>query len=377
MVKRAMVWMLGAAMLLVSPVASGQDRFRMESKGPTTVHVQHLSGLLRLDAPTHELLVELHTEMFQTEELAFGEFRSHYTEGLEAEPPDYDRIYRAAEEYGDQHEEAAATFYRDAKLLVKEDGVVLVEHVERRLHAERLIEQEGYDISGLAAHPFELLFREKLIDDTRFAELLAEHGEADRRLGEMMEDTVEAMQALYDLYADFDFDIANANARQIRDIGRALNEELDRATRLRAANEGLAQSIIDSLDEENSTRYEQAWLLANYKDVQRERLAEIAANRALADPGLNEQTRTAIEGMRASFGERLRIARKMARVAKHRSDLAFTMQNLLDETEPDTSLYESGLERIDGVADSYAAALEGVLTQEQRVKYGLDVEGVR
>lgn len=356
--------------------SSAQEPLRIVAASPTSKHVQHMSELLQLDAETHELLFAMYNEMLSTIQSSHATFHEKYGAERKKERLDYEKIHEWLDEYREQVYESAETFYRDAKLLVDEEDLPIVEHVERRIVAEWRIKREGLDISGLATSPFELLFRENIVDSTRFAELLNQHIEADRKLGELMEETVEAMEELTALYSDFGYDIANANADQFRQLGRTLTEELDRAKRLRAANEELAQSIIDSLDEEASAKYERAWMLANYKDVERVRIAETACERALADPELDAQTRSTIEEMRSSFGDRLRIARKMARVAKHKADLDYTMQNLIDDSEPDKSLYESCLERIDGIAESYAAALRGVLNIEQQKQYGLVEEEV-
>lgn len=374
MVKRMLTWILGAAVLLLSPVEAGQDRFRMGSRGPTTMHVQHLSELLRLEAPVHELLVELHVNMLRTEDAAYQSFRQKIDD-MDLQRANLGLLDEWGAAYGEKIDRAAEEFYRDAKLLGGEADAAIVEHIERRLNAERLIRQQGYDISGLMTHPFELLFRERIVDGVRFGELLREHMEADQRLGVLMERTAEALDTMGDLYKDFGYDITKATPAQIRALGNALKEEIDLAKRLRKANEDLAAAIIESLGGEDVERYEQAWLLANYGEVQEDRIAERAVIIILSDLELDASTRNAIEEMKKSYGDRLRIARRMARVAKHRSDLDYTMENLINETEPDTRVYDASLERIDRIAESYRAALRGVLTPKQRVASGLDVEG--
>lgn len=372
MVKRVMVWMIGVVVLLVSQVASGQYWSWQGSVGPTDRHVQHLSELLGLDAARHELLIELHTEMLRAEEESRQRFGKLYSEEFDNDQPDYDKIYQYMVECRAEIRRAAEMFYRDAKLIADKDGVGIVEHIERRLQSERLIKQGDYEVSGLAASPFELLFSERIVDSVRFGELLREHLEHDRMVGELLEQTDAALTKIDVLYKEFHYDIASATPAQLRDLGRALMDVVDRAKGLRKANEDLAAALIESLGDEDGERFERAWLLVNYGAVQQERAAERAVRAILADAELDAPTRAAVEEFKISYGERLRIARRMARVAKHRADLDYSMENLLNESEPDRSVHDAALERIERIAHAYQAALRGVLTPEQRVKYGLE-----
>jgi len=113
------------------------------------------------------------------------------------------------------------------------------------------------------------------------------------------------------------------------------------------------------------------WWQANYAAVQRERFPERVVSRVLEDSEASDELRDAVTGIRSAFADRMRVARRMARTAKHRSDLNFDFNTLLSGGRPDTSLYDSSLERINGIADSFTAALRGVMTPEQQQRYGL------
>lgn len=379
MVKRVMVWMLGAAaVLLVSPVASGQwgNIHGDEPHGLAYDQLSQLSDLLELDATTHELLFQLHHEMCLAEQAERTKLRERI-EKLQEEgtPPDWEEQFEWSAQLEVRLDEIGDRFFEDTRLLVRTEQFVLIDHMKYRVRMSRLLDTIGDEISGLAGNPFELLHDEKLIDTARFRELVHLHAEDDARAWSLFQQTYGAIMQIQRDFRAFGFDIESATVEQIGSLSKSFRDVMDLVTRFRAANEALAEAVIASLEGEQREAYESAWLSLNYPDVQWPRAAETAAELALQDESLDAGARETIEQMRRSYTDRLRIARRMARVAKHRSDMAFDFDNILNQQEPDKSAYEDSLERIDGIGASYAAAMKGVLTQEQRVKYGLEAEG--
>lgn len=373
------ICMLAAASLLwVSPVAHAQwgDLYSDEPFGLGHNQLSQLSDLLELDAATHELLFQLHHEMCLAEQSERTKLRERIWKLREAEEqPVWDDRFEWTVQLDARLDEIGDRFFEDTRLLVSLEQSPLINHMKYRVRISRLLDNIGVEISGLAGSPFELLHEQRLIDTDRFRELIYEHAEADAKVWSVFGRTSGALLQIQRDFREFDFDIEAATPQQIGSLSRSFRDIVDLMTRFRAANEALAESIIESLEGEQQAAFESAWLKLNYPDVQRARPAESAAYLALQDDALDAQTREAIEQMQGSFIERLRIARRMARIAKHRSDFAFDFDNIVNQEGPDRSAYEDSLERIDGVGESFAAALKGVLTKEQRVKYGLETEG--
>lgn len=377
MIKRAAVRVLGIAMLLISPMAHGQwgDIYSDEPHGLGYNQLSQLSDLLELDAATHEVLFQLHHEMCLAEQAERAQVRQRIQELQEAdEQPDWEDHFEWSIQLDARLDEISDRFFEDARLLVAVEQSPLIDHMKYRVRINRLLDTIGDEISGLAGNPFELLYELRLIETDRFRELVYLHAEADAKAWSLFQRAFAAIVQIQRDFREFDFDIESATPAQIGSLSRSFRDIMDLMKRFRAANETLAEAIIESLEGQQQAAFESAWLSLNYPDVQQPRPAERAVEQALRDESLDAETRETIAQMHQSYADRLRIARRMARIAKHRSDFAFDFDNIVNQQEPDTGAYEDSLERIDGVAESYAAALKGVLTKEQRIKYGLEVE---
>jgi hypothetical protein len=230
----------------------------------------------------------------------------------------------------------------------------------------------GDDISGLAGSPFELLHEDDALSPARFRELVYLHADVERRNCVQFDRTLEAITGIQKEFMNIGFDFEDGDAQQMASIARKFMDTIEQVRRLRRTNEELADAIIASLTEEERPRFEGAWLELNYPEVQSPRTAERAVRLILADETLDGSVREAIEEMRVAYDDRLRIARRMARVAKHRLDLDISFDAILKDRDQDRTAYKDSLRRIEGIGASYEAAVRGVLTREQRVKYGLE-----
>jgi hypothetical protein len=259
----------------------------------------------------------------------------------------------------------ADAFYADAKLLVEPEQFPLLDHMRHRCAMQFLFEMVGDEIAGLAAQPFELLHERELVPTERFRELVLANRATEAKAHDQFTRVMEGIFNLQREMMEFDFDVENLDAGQIAKMTRLFKDTIDTMKRLRDLNESLVDAIMASLDEEDRLAYEEAWFEENYEEVQRETMPERVVRQVLADEEAGEELKTRVREITPNFERRLATARKMARMAKHKSDLNFDFRTLMDSDGPDREMYEESLERLSEVADTYAAALRSALPPDQ------------
>lgn len=364
-----------AASLWTSPAAWSQfvDLYDDGPRGMTFAQLSQLSELLGLDATGHELLVAMHTELVQAEMRGKRALLERIEKADEAEEHlDWTERMRWMIDLEKELDGIASRFYEDVALAVTQEQLPLVRHMQHRARMGPVFEMIDDDVSGLSAHPFELLHERKLVDLARFRELVLLHAELDARNGAQFAQTYDTLQKMQLEMMGIGFNMGEQPAQRLAELGRMFTATVEAVRRLRGTNEALAEAILASMTEEERKDFELVWLAANYRDVYWTLPAESAVLKAMEDEDLEGSVRETIGEIQGQFEDRIRIARRMARVAKHRSDLDINFDMILNDKEPDRSAYESSLERIENLGQSYAAALRGVLTAEQRVKYGLE-----
>lgn len=353
--------------------AQWADIYSDEPHNLSFAHLSELSDLLELDAPSHEVLVGLHLEMMRAE----GEKRQELRKRIEALNESGERVdwnQRMSLSIGllKDFDGIADAFYADAKLLVEPEQFPLLDHMRHRCAMQFLFQIVGDEISGLAAQPFELLRAQDLVPIERFRELVLANRVTEAKAHDQF---TRALTSIFEMQREmvgYDFEVNNMDTSQIAKMTRLFKDTVDTMRRLRDLNESLADAIMAGLDEQGRAAYEQVWFERNYEEVQRETLPERAVRQVLADDKASVEFKARVREIMPNFERRLATARKMARIAKHRSDLNFDFSSLIDSDGPNREVYGESLERITGVAATYESALKGVMTPEQRVKYGLE-----
>ena len=335
-------------------------------------HLTELSNLLQLDATMHELLIELHLEMIRAESAERKKVRD-LIERLNEEGDDvgWRESMRLSIEMTDDFTEIGDRFFEDVRLMVLPEQVALVDHIRARSDMSYLFDDIGDEVSGLGAQPFELLHETQAITQDRFRELALELAPLDQQNHKLFNRAFETILELQQIGMETDFDMDDASPDQMAKMIKMFKDTIEIISRLRDANEDLADRIMDGLTEDQRTAFEAAWLEKNYEDVQERSPAERAVEAVTQDEEASPELRTRIEEIRPNFERRLATARKMARIAKRKSDLDFDIRQLMETGDRNTEVYDDALERLLGVAESYASALKGVMTPEQQERYGL------
>lgn len=370
---RFTLWLIAMVVLCLGamPVqAQWADIYSDEPHNLSYDRLTELSELLELDSTAHEVLVGLHLEMVRAENGARLEFRTRIEKARESdEEMDWNDVISQSIELMDDLDRIADQFYADAKLLVRPEQFPILDHVRQRSEMQVLFQTISDEVSGLSAHPFDVLREQDLVSIDRFRGLVLANRAAEAKAHSQFK---RAMTNLFDIQQEmraYDFDVDQADAGQIAKVTRLFKETVDSVKRLRDLNESLADAIMASLDEEDRAAYEEAWLERNYEEIQEETLPERVARTVLDDDEASEQLQSRVRELMPNFERRLTTARKMARIAKHKSDLNFDFRNLLDSNGPDRTMYEESMERLSEVAETYAAALKSVMTPEERVRY--------
>lgn len=336
-------------------------------------HLTELSDLLELDASMHELLIELHLEMIRAENAKRQEVREIIDKrNAEGDQVGWRDSMRLAMDMTDDFEAIADRFFADVRLMVLPEQIPLVDHIRARAEMAGLYDDIGSEVSGLGAHPFELLREEQVVSPVRFRELVLELSRQERLTHELFGRAFDTVMEMQRIGQEFGFDADDAGPEQLAELAKIFKDALETVQRLRDANETLADQIIERLDDEQREKFESAWLERNYDDVQELSPAERAVREVMQDEEAGEELRTRINELRPNFERRMATARKMARIAKRKTDLDIDFRRLMESGERNTEIYDDALERMLGVAESYEAALKGVMTPEQRVRYGLD-----
>ncbi len=340
--------------------------------------VLHMSALLEFDAEQHEILFGLHHDMMLEEQRIEKEHQQRARE-LFAEGTDEAR--REVRWSGFRMEQAMAAtakpFFADVRLLVDEQRVWIVDHIERRARARHGFSLMGEvfpheTVAGLAAHPFDVLLDLELLDAAAFRHRLREHEEADRELGSLFEAAFDAYERRTEVVIDLKVDfLSSATDDELRRVRRAYGQYSDQVEQLRKANMALAEALAASLPDDQRNTFEAAWLHANFYEIQLIS-DDSMIDRIARDPELDDATRAEVTTIIGVFRPRMQEAARRAREARYRLFAPATFEEHFHEELPDRSAYEDELERIRQVGGSYAAALKRMLTPEQRVKYGLE-----
>lgn len=377
MFKRTM-WLLVLAAVAVC-VCAGPARaqwvsiYSNEPHNLSYDHLTELSNLLELDAPMHELLVELHFEMFRAENAKRQEVRELIEKrNADGERVDWRESMRLSMELTDDFEKIGDRFYADVRLMVLPEQIPLVNHIRARSEMSRLFDDIGSEVSGLGAQPFELLREEQVVTTIRFRELVLELAEQEAVAHDLYRRVYATVMEMQRIGQEFGFDADDAGPEQIAELAKIFKDTVELVRRLRDMNEALADQIMQRLDEGQRATYEAAWLERNYEDVQELTRAERAVREVMQDDEASDELKTRIDELRPNFERRLATARKMARVAKHKTDLELDFRVLFDGGRRDREVLDNAMERLSEVAESYSAALKGVMSPEQRVRYGLE-----
>ncbi len=372
---KMLVVLIGLCIGARPALAQWADIYSDEPHNLSYEHLRELRELLELDAPVHEILVGLHLEMMRAEGEKRQAMREHIEKLNESEDRvDWNRRLSLSMDLMKDFDGIADAFYADAKLLVEPEQFPLLDHMRHRCAMRVLFEMVGSEISGLAAQPFELLHEQELVPIERYRAIVLANHAVEAKAHDQFTRAMESIFNLQREMMEFDFDIENLDAGQIAAMTRLFKDTIDTMKRLRDLNKSLADAIMSSLEEGDRAAYEKAWLAENYEEVQEELLPERAARRVLEDDQADEELKTRVRELKPNFDRRLTTARKMARIAKHKSDLDFDFRTLMESDGPNREVYEDSQERLSEVAATYAAALKNVMTPEQRERYGLDVE---
>lgn len=376
MVKRMLAWVLGAV-LLIAPTAHAQwaSLYDEEPYNLGYDGLSELSMLLELDAPAHELLAALHLELIQGEAAMRKQAREALQTRIESgEDIGWREGIEISLELTEGFERVGERFFDDVKLIVTPEQAPLIEHMRRRTKMGRWLDGVGSEFSELAAMPLKLLADRDLVSDDRLRELILELADREERVAAQFQRTYDAVFELQNIGQKIDYDFDEAGPEIMAEAGKAFKKGIEEVTRLREMNKDFAEQVMTLLDEQQREAFERHWWDANYEDVQDELLPERAVRTLLNDEQTGEELKQRAEEIRAVFEGRMKTARKMARVAKYRTDLDLDFSLLLNGGEPDTRLYDDALERLSGIAESYASALKGLMTKDQRIRYGLDID---
>lgn len=389
-----MRWIYRVAVALAlganSPLVSGQvegtgEPIVVMASDPYSVVgmdlVRHMSELLEFDAAHHEILFGLHNEMMLEEQRIE---REHQKRARELFAKGTDQAGRALRRASFEGEQAAATmakpFFADARLLVDEERIWIVDHIERRArvrYCQGFMESDFYDhhIPGLGAHPFDVLMDLERLEPEELRELLRKHEKMDQGLHRAVDEAFAAYVARWDITSKLGVDGLNAASdEELRGVRRAYAQYQSQTERVRKASMAMAEALNESLPDDHRAAFEAAWLKANYDEVQL--IADDSEiDRIVADPELHEETRTEVKAIIDIFRPRLKNAARIAREVRYQTFTTATFEEHFSQKETNRSAYDDAIERIRQIGDSYASALRRMLTPEQRVKYGLATEG--
>ncbi len=336
--------------------------------------LRELSTLLELDAPTHELLAALHLELMQAEATLRQEARDELQKRTDAgEEIGWSEGVQISFNLTNDFEKAGDRFFEDVKLIVHPEQAPLIEHMRRRTRMGRWLEGIGSEVSELGAMPLKLLADRDIVSDDRLRELILTLSDQEARVSDQFQRTYEAVLEMQSIGQRIGFDFDEAGPEIIAETAKIFKKAIEEAKRLRTMNEELASTVMEQLDQEQRRTFEQIWWEINYEEVHDEWIPERAVRTLLGDEKAPAELKQRVEEIRAVFDDRLRTARRMARVAKYRTDLELDFSMLLNGGEPDTKVYDDALKRLSGIAESYASALKGVMTKEQRLQYGLEI----
>ncbi|MFG0292385.1 MAG: hypothetical protein ACF8MJ_04445 [Phycisphaerales bacterium JB050] len=370
---RFTLWLIAMVVLCVgvSPAqAQWADVYSDEPHNLSYDLLTELSELLELESTAHEVLVGLHLEMARAEnDLRLGVRTKIEAARESGEPLDWNDVMGLSAELMDDMAKVADQFYADAKLLVSLEQFPLLDHIRQRSEMRFLLRMTRDEVSGLSAQPFDLLHEQDLVSIERFRELVLANRATEAKAHDQFKRVMTNLAEVQREMRAYDFEVENAYTKQVAKMTRLFKDTIDAVKRLRDLNESLADAIMASLDEEDRAAYEEAWLERNYEEVQEETLPERVARKVLDDDQASEELKSRVRELMPNFERRLTTARKMARIAKHKSDLNFDFRQILDTNGPDRAMYEESMERLSEVAATYAAALKSAMTPEERVRY--------
>jgi len=372
-----LLFRLAAMAILLCPPAAHAQWASLYDEEPFNLGydgLSELSMLLELDAPSHELLAALHLEMIQGEAALRQQAREALQRRTEAgEDIGWREGMQISFELTKDFERVGERFFEDVKLIVTPEQAPLIDHMRRRTKMGSWLDSVGGEVSELGAMPLKLLADRDLVSDDRLRELILHFADQEERVAVQFQRTYDAVMEMQNIGQKIDFDFEEAGPEIIAEAGKAFKQGIEEVTRLRELNKDFAEQVMSLLEQEQRDTFERYWWAVNYEEVQDELLPERAVQLLMNDEQAGEELRQRVGEIRTVFEDRLKTARKMARVAKYRTDLDLDFSLLLNGGEPDTKVYDDALERLSGIAESYASALKGVMSKEQRERYGLEL----